>query len=174
MVECSRLESGRAATLRGFESHPRRVSVEQFVIRPRPAVRAFAIAAVLALLGALVLAGDSLWGWGVVAVVVAVVLVVAAVALVGLAIAAAARQGVTVELDDDGFRVRPLSGTEHSGRWSEVSRVTAAPGRLTLHSGDEKRVHLIAPPGSSADLDALGQAIGRRLDANRGYRTFEG
>ncbi|MFP5416189.1 MAG: hypothetical protein ACLGHZ_04825 [Actinomycetes bacterium] len=150
------------------------MSVEQFVIRPRPAVRAFAIAAVLALLGALVLVADSLWAWGVAAVVLAVLLVVAGVALAGLAVAAAARQRVTVELDDDGFRVLPLSGTGHEGRWSEVTRVTRAAGRLTLHSGDEKRIHLIAPSGSTADLDALGRAIGRRLDADRGYTNFSG
>ena len=89
-----------------------------------------------------------------------------------LAVVAARRQTVTVTFDASGFRVHDPSGREHGGTWAAVNRVTAAPGRITLHEGDERRTHLIVPAGSDADLDAIAAAIGRHLDADRGYTAF--
>lgn len=142
------------------------------MIRPRPPVRAFALAAVAVLLGAALLVAGSALGWGVVVTVIAVVVMVAGVALALVAIGAARRQAVTVSFDSDGFRVVPPAGETHAGPWTSVTKVTGAPGRLTLHQGDERRTHLIVPAGSDADLDAIAAAIGRHLDADRGYTAF--
>lgn len=150
------------------------MSAEQFVIRPRPAVRAFALAAGLAVVGVLLVLADSVLGWGAIAFALAVLFVLAAVALAVLALLAPGRQAVTVTLDDEGFSVRSPQSDDHSGRWADVTRVTAAPGRITLHEGDERRTHLIAPTGSDADLEEIGHAISAHLDTNRGYTTFTG
>ncbi|QIK72450.1 hypothetical protein G7070_09445 [Propioniciclava coleopterorum] len=150
------------------------MSTQEFVIRPRPAVRAFALAAAAALLGALALVGGSAWGWGVVGTTVGIVLMLGGLGLAILAVVSARRQAVTVSFDDEGFRVASAGEPTHTGTWSAVTRVTGAPGRLTLHEGDERRTHLIAPRGSDADLDAIGEAIGHHLDADRGYTAFEG
>ena len=150
------------------------MSTQQFVIRPRPAVRAFALAAVGVLLGAVAVVGGSAWGWGVSGTIVGVVLMLAGVGLAVLAVVAARRQTVTVTFDASGFRVHDPSGREHGGTWAAVNRVTAAPGRITLHEGDERRTHLIAPAGSGTDLDAIAAAIGRHLDSDRGYTAYRG
>ena len=144
------------------------------MISPRPAVRAFAIAAVAVLAGAFLLVGSSAWAWGTIGVVAGIVIMVGGVALALAAIVAARRQRVVVTLNAEGFLVVTPQSEPHSGTWASVTRVTAAPGRLTLHQGGERRVHLIAPAGSSADLDALGVAIGRQLDVDRGYSAYLG
>ena len=150
------------------------MSTQQFVIRPRPAVRAFGLAAVGFLLGAVAVVGGSAWGWGVPGTAVGAALMVAGLALAALAVTSARRQAVTVTFDADGFRVQDPSGREHVGTWASVNRVTAAPGRITLHEGDERRTHLIAPSGSGTDLDAIAAAIGQHLDSDRGYTAYLG
>ena len=150
------------------------MSTQEFVISPRPAVRAFAIAATAFLLGALLLVGSVAWEWGVVGMGAGVLLMLGGVALAVAAVVAARRQRVVVILDAEGFEVVMPRGEPQAGTWASVTRVTAAPGRITVHQGGDRRIHLIAPSGSDADLDALGIAISRHLDANRGYSTYRG
>ena len=143
------------------------MATSTYVIKPRPAVRAFALSALLALLGAAVvlLAAENAWPTAVLALGVAVL--VLAVGLIVLALVARSRMAVTVELTDEGYLVREPSGVRE-GVWSEVTKVTEAPGRLTFHAGDEKRFHLVSPAGSG-ELDRIAAEVARRLDVNRGY-----
>ena len=67
------------------------MSTQEFVISPRPAVRAFAIAAVAVLAGAFLLVGSSAWAWGTIGVVAGIVIMVGGVALALAAIVAARR-----------------------------------------------------------------------------------
>lgn len=149
------------------------MAADQFVIVPRLPVRAFALAAVLALVaaGLVVVPLDGVLRT--VLVVVAVVLFVLAALVVGLAFAASRRQRVTVNLDEDGYRVDTPAGVR-LGTWKDVTRVTTAPGRITLHQGEEERVHLVAPTGQVPQLDAIAQAISKRLDDDRGYQIWQG
>jgi len=143
------------------------------VIVPRPPVRAFALAAVLALAGAgaLIITSE---GWlRTMLIVVGIALVVLAVLLLALALAGVRRQRVTVHLDDAGYRVDSPAGVR-SGAWADVTRVTTAPGRITLHQGDAERVHLVAPNGQVPQFEAIEQAISKHLDADRGYTIWEG
>lgn len=141
------------------------------VLRPSPAIRAFGLAAALALAGAALTVGASAWGWPLAWGVVGLVVIVLALVLVALAWAAARRQQVTVELDDDGYRIAEPGG-ERAGAWAEVTRMTGAPGRLTLHHGDNERVHLVASPQRAEALDAVAADIAQRLDNSRGYTTL--
>ena len=141
---------------------------------PRPPVRALALAAVLAIAGAASIVAPVGGVWGTVLVVLGVVLLGFALALGVLAFAAPRRQQVVIRVDDEGYRVDAPGGVRQQGDWAAVTRVTATPGRLTLHRGDHERVHLVSPAGPIQEMDALGEAISRHLDANRGYRTFEG
>lgn len=137
-------------------------------------MRAFAISAVLILLGAGAIVGGSVVGAAVLGGVVGTVLLLAGVALAVLAVVAARGQSVTVRFDTDGFVVEEPGHRRHGGSWSTVTRVTRAPGRISLHEGEERRTHLVAPTGSSADLDAIGAAISRHLDRDRGYTAYQG
>ena len=75
---------------------------------------------------------------------------------------------VHVVLDDDGYVIQCRDATE-AGKWADVGRVTRNNDRITLYHKDGTRVQLRVTRGGSADLDALGEDIARRLDANRGY-----
>ena len=136
-------------------------------------MRAFAVAAVLAVVGAGVTVLPLDGAARVAVIVVGILLIVAAAALVGLAFAASRRQRVTIELDEAGYRVNSPTGVR-SGSWQDVTRVTAAPGRITLHRGETERVHLVAPQGQLPQFDAIAEAISKRLDDDRGYQIWQG
>lgn len=141
------------------------------VLKPRVAVRAFVVAAALAVGGAGLAVGAAAAGWPWWVVAVGVLALAGALALVGAATASVRRHRVTIELSPDGYRVvEPTRVRE--GRWADVTKVTGAPGRITLHHGDDGRVQLFVPPERMAELDAVAADIGRRLDRSRGYRNY--
>lgn len=136
-------------------------------------MRAFAVSAVVAAVGAMI-AVLPLEGAGRIAlIVVGALLIVGAAVLIGLAIGTSRRQRVTIALDEAGYRVDSPAGVR-TGTWADVTRVTAAPGRITLHQGDQERVHLVAPDGQLPQFEAITQAISQRLDDDRGYKVWTG
>lgn len=143
------------------------------MIVPRPSVRAFAVAAALALACVALLLVPTDGVLRTVLVVGGIVLLALAGALIGLAVATARRQRVTISLDEAGYRVDSPAGVR-GGTWKDVTRVTAGPGRITLHQGDAERVHLVAPDGRLPQFEALAGAISKRLDDDRGYRIWTG
>ena len=143
------------------------MATSTYVIKPRPAVRAFALSAVLALLGAAVVVMASEYAWPVGVLALGVGVLVLSLGLIVLAFVARARMAVTVELSDEGYLVREPGGVRQ-GSWGEVTKVTEAPGRLTFHSGDEQRFHLVSQAGSG-ELERIAAEVARRLDVNRGY-----
>ena len=149
------------------------MAADRFVITPRPPVRAFAVAALLAAGGAVVAVLPVEGALRVAVIVLGVLLIVAAAALLGAAFAASRRQQVVVELDEAGYRVDSPAGVR-TGSWKDVTRVTTAPGRITLHQGADERVHLVAPQGQLPELDAIVKAVSEHLDADRGYTVWEG
>lgn len=149
------------------------MAADQFVIVPRPPVRAFALAAVLALAGAAVVLIPSEGALRTALVLIAVVLLACAVLLIGLAVLAPRRQRVTVHLDEAGYRVESAAGVRE-GAWQDVTRVTRAPGRITLHHGPGERVHLIVPEGQLPQFEAIARSISQHLDDDRGYQVWQG
>lgn len=141
------------------------------VLRPRPAVRAFGVAAALALAGASLTVGAAAWGWPLAWGVVGIVVIAAGLALVVLAVLAARRQQVVIELDAAGYRIAEPQG-QRAGAWGDVTRMTGSPGRLTLHHGGAERVQLFVTPDRADELDVVAADIARRLDASRGYTTL--
>lgn len=139
-------------------------------VRQRPALRALALAALLMLVGlVLVLMADLLDRNLALTVTGALALVLGA-GLFGASwwVARAARMQVV--LDEDGYAIQGRDSAQ-AGRWADVRRVTSASGRITLFLADGNRVLLAVPRGRHDDLDALGADIARRLDQNRGYRS---
>lgn len=135
-------------------------------------MRSFALGAVVVMAGAItVVGGFASWGFGIAGAVVGAVMMLGGLGLSLAAVLSARAQSVTVTLDDEGFHVLSPGGCEHAGAWAHVTRVTGAPGRITLHEGD-RRTHLIAPLGSDANMDAIAAAIEYHLDINRGYRAY--
>lgn len=144
-----------------------------YLIKPRPPVRAFFIAAVTSVVGAalLVLALMLEWHWAV--GVIGGVLIAAGVALVALAFVAPEKQKVRLTFTADGYTLEG-PGSKESGWWEEVTRVTQSGDgrRVTIFSGDDVRHHLMFAPGSTVDMDRVLQDLSDRLDAAKGYRNF--
>lgn len=135
-------------------------------------MRAFAVSALLALAGSFLMVGSDMWGWHIAVTIAGGVLMAAGFALLAAALLAGRRGRVQVVLSDEGFRIVEPAGVR-AGRWSDVTRVTEAPGRLTFHEGTDARVHLVAPPGQAESLRKLGVEVSKRLDNHRGYRPLD-
>ncbi len=149
--------------------HGHNGGVQVITLKPRPPVRAFAVAAGLAVLGAVALVAGDLLKWGVVGLVLGIILIVAALLLALAGVGTMARMRVTVNLDDKGFTVIGPDG-ERSRDWSDVLRVTqsASGKRITFHNRDMSKLQLISH-SEGVEMARLRAAIIEYLDASRGY-----
>ncbi|WP_072041968.1 hypothetical protein [Nigerium massiliense] len=142
-------------------------------IKARPAVRAYALAAVLAIVGALLIVLANLNAWSVAVTVIGVVLLVLGVALVGLGYVAGKRMQVSLALDERGYSIRDRSG-QREGTWAGITRVTQGPGRLTFHGTDDNGFVLYDPSGDAELLNRLAADVAEHLDHDRGYTKVPG
>lgn len=137
-------------------------------VRQRPPLRALVLAALLVLVGILLLLmADlldrqfTLTALGVAGLVIGLALFLAAWLL-------ARSMRVEIVLDQAGYRlVGPVRSD--GGAWTDVTKVTRGPDRITMHRKDGTRLQLVVTRGGRADLDALGEDIASRLDTDRGY-----
>lgn len=141
-----------------------------YVIQSRPPVRAFVVAAVAALVGALLLVGSFAWGWHVLWGVLGGLALVAGVALTIIAFLSIQRLAVHLTLDDEGYKV---SGSEvdHAGQWRDVTKVTRSQegSHVTIYHGVVRRTHLLFPAGDAAQIEEILADVRARLQAaNRG------
>ncbi len=145
------------------------------VLRPRPPIRAFALAAALCVVGAVLTvvlaANDAGVGW----IVFAVVVLVLGLALLAAAGYSLVRLRTYVDLTDEGWTVRG-PGDRRSGSWDDVTKVTISynGAHITMHHGQVARTHIIAPGNiASEEMKALAADIAKYLDASRGYHNPE-
>lgn len=138
------------------------------VMKPRPPVAAFGVAAVFALVGIALFIAPDLFSWDPILRMIGLVFLAIGLLLLAISIGVARRPGAAVVLDERGFRVVGPQGAR-AGTWDDIIRVSRATGRIILYRRDGGRVSLVVPKGGSADLNALGADIAARLDANRGY-----
>ena len=142
-----------------------------YVVRPRLPMRAFVLAALLSMAGAvgitLVAATGAaqVWMW------VSSMVLLLGVLLLLTALTSLRRLRTYVELGEDGWEVRAPGGTRR-GLWGNVSKVTIAANgvRLTLHHTDGRRTHIVAPAPTD-EMQAMAEDIAARLDASRGYHN---
>ena len=134
-----------------------------YLIQPRPPVRAFVIAAVAALAGALLLVGALASSWHAAVAVLGGLLLAVGVALLVAAFVSMSRLAVRLVFDDDGYAVRGLDA-EQSGRWIDVTKLTVSEdgGHVTIYHGAVRRTHLLFP-GRERTLvdDVLADATAR-------------
>ena len=140
-----------------------------FLIPPRPPVRAFAIAAVLALVGAVLLVVSLSLSWPIFIAVIGAAVGVTGFALLALALLVMRRSTLVLTMNDDGYAVTG-SGKALKGDWLEVNRVTQSRqgGEVTIYHRDNRRAHLVFPSDDSAQVAAVVADIRSRLNAARG------
>ena len=142
-----------------------------YVVRPRPPVRAFVLAAVLSLIGAASITLAAAERWAQAWMWVSAVVLLAGVLLLVTALASMRRLRTYVDIDDEGWEVR-APGATRRGAWSDVTKVTITTdgSRLSMHHKGGARTHIVAPVPTE-EMQAMASDIAGRLDANRGYRN---
>lgn len=147
-----------------------------YVLKPRPPVRAFIIAGVLSLLGALLVVWASSRGAAMVWVVLAAIVLVLGIALAVLGAISMVNMRTFITLDEQGYRIKG-PGVDKGGSWADVTRVTTTKqgAHLTMYHGEVGRTHIMCPGGADdPQMAALAQDIADHLDHDRGYRNYEG
>jgi uncharacterized membrane protein len=144
---------------------------QRFTLTPPPPVRALAIAAVTALVGAALMVVSQVLDLGPVVLVVGLVGLVLAVILAVAALALGVRARAQLVLEAEAVTVR-RSGQQSRVPWSDIDTVTLTGPRLTLVRKSGADV-VVVNPRTPADptFAALLAALQRRLDTDRGYRT---
>lgn len=144
--------------------------VTQYTIQTHPPVRAFAIAAVSAMLGAGLIVYSAASGWRlvlhVVLTILGVLLLAVGVALTGIAYWATRRMSVTLTLDETGYRLDG-GGENHHGRWLDVNQVTQSEdgSHVTIYHGPERRTHIVF--SRTDQIDAVLNDMRDRLKQSR-------
>lgn len=148
-------------------------SGERFVLALRPPVRALAITAVTALLGALLVVLAQVFELGLVLMIIGGVLLFSAVSLGVITALLVSRLRSTVLLDADAIRV--IRGRRTSRvPWSTVDHVMLKGPRLTVVTKpDQGEAITVVNPRTPTDptFSALVAAVQSRLNADRGYGT---
>ena len=126
---------------------------QTYLLKPPPPVRAYGIAAVASLVGAMFLVFSLTNSWHPIVTVLAGVVLLLGIGLLVVAMLATQRNTVRVILDDDGYRVEG-SMQSRDGEWRDVSKVTQsiAGGHITIYHGDARRTHLLFPGGGDAEV----------------------
>ncbi|MBK7820118.1 MAG: hypothetical protein IPJ61_03335 [Tessaracoccus sp.] len=139
-----------------------------YLIQPQPPVRAFVIAAISALLGALLLVGALAWEWHVVVAVLGGVFLAAGVVLTVAGFISMSRLTVQLVFDEDGYAVRGLD-VEQSGKWLDVTKLTVSEdgGHVTIYHGVVRRTHLLFPARDRALVDDVLADATARLRQSR-------
>jgi hypothetical protein len=144
---------------------------ERFTLTAPPPIRAFAIAAVTALVGAGLIVVSSVLDLGPVVLVIGLVGLGLGVALAVAALVLGARSRSDLVMDSEAITVR-RAGQVRRVPWAEIESVTLTGPRLTLVRTSGADLIVVNPrtPTDPTFLAVLA-AIQRRLDRDRGYRT---
>jgi len=145
---------------------------QRFALRVQPPVRAYAVASVCSLAGALLIVTWLVQGWPTLVGVLAIALLGFGIALNVAALVLKHRYQTTIMIERD--TVTLINGRRRRViNWTEVAEVTLEGPRLVfkLHGNEQPQVVLFAPRQTDRGLfDDLVEALQRRLDASRGYR----
>lgn len=142
---------------------------ELHLLSPRPPIRAYAIAAGAAVVGAGLIVVGTVSALQVVFVIGVIVLVLG-VALALVALIMVLRLTTTVIMDDEALEVRRI-GHRQRIPWTEVTAVKATRHHFIVVANSGGTEFVNPRDGEDRTVIALMTAIRDRLDANRGYGT---
>jgi hypothetical protein len=144
---------------------------QRFTLTAPPPVRALAIAAVTALVGAGLMVASRMLDLGSVVLVVGLVGLALAVALTVAAFVLGARARADLVMEREAITVR-RNGEVRRVPWADIDTVTLTGARLTLVRKTGAGVVVVNPrTPTDPTFTALLSAIQHRLDADRGYPT---
>lgn len=136
-------------------------------LAPPPPVRAYAIAAAVAIVGAALIVAGSVAVLQPI-VVIGIVLLVLGAGLAAFALIIVLRASTQVIMDADGLEVRRL-GRRTRIPWSEITTVKATRHHFIVVARSGGTEFVNPRDGKDRSVLAFMTAIRDRLDANRGY-----
>lgn len=145
-----------------------------YVLKPRPPMRAFFVAAIISALGAVLTVVAAAQHAGAVWIMLAFILLALGVVLAVMGWLSMTRMQTYIKLDDKGYEIKG-PGVEKAGEWTDVNRVTTSNGgtHLTMYHGEVGRTHIMCPGGQGgAQMAELAQDIADHLDKDRGYSSL--
>lgn len=146
-----------------------------YVLKPRPPMRAFFLAAILSALGALLVVVAAANHLGAAWITLAFIVLGIGLALGLVGWVSMSRMQTTIKLDDAGYQISG-PGVDKRGEWSDVTKVTTSNGdtHLTMYHGEVGRTHIMCPGGQDGrQMAALAQDIADHLDKSRGYSNLD-
>lgn len=146
------------------------MAATEYVLQPRPPVRAFLVAALTTAISATLIVVSRMYAWPTLLLLLFCVIFVAGVMLATAGLSSMKRRQVFVRLDEEGYRI-VSNGRERSGEWTAIKRLTeTTDGRhITLYASDSE-THLLCPSGTSApQFRSMLADMARRLDRAHGY-----
>ncbi len=145
----------------------------RYVLKPRPPIRAFLMAAGVSIVGAMLLVLSLANEWSAVVGVLSGFLLALGVVVAVLALVMMRALAVTVTLTSEGYAIEGSSGPQR-GRWSEVGRVSrSSDGSIVNiydHEGTRRRLAFANP--ADPQIDDLLADVAQRLDDSRGYTGY--
>lgn len=145
---------------------------QSYILAPRSTTRVFAIAAVIDVIGIVLLAvGFALNKWYV--IIPGVVVILGGAVLLSLTMMMRVRVSTTVRLTDEQLSIS-AGGKKASAAWSEISDVSSGGQTIYLTLNNQQPALKIDSPRGADDpkLQELATELTRRLDQNRGYRPL--
>lgn len=143
-------------------------ATRSYTLSPRPPIRAFAITAIVDVVGLVMLIAGQLLDARVV-VVAGVVVVVLGSALITASLLLNRRLFSVVTLDERGITITRAKQAR-TVAWADVRGVHLTQTHLVVDAADGLGAQVINPRGSTDPLVIdLATEVARRLDADRGY-----
>lgn len=144
------------------------MSSTSYRLQPAPPVRALFTAAILFVIGAVLLvsAAANTWHW--IVIVLAAIVMVLGIALMAAAAVATFRFRVHATLDATGYHIVSARG-EIDGTWLDVTRVTLTGPRLVIERRDGGDHEVLTPRGDKDPLaDKMMADMSHRLATRLG------
>lgn len=146
-------------------------AARSFTLSPRPPIRAFAVTAVVDVVGLLVLIAGQ-WLDQTAVVISGVVILVLGTSLLATSLLLNSRLRSLITLDDRGITIQRAKQTR-TVAWADVTGAHLTPTHLVIDAVDGKGAEVVNPRGNTDPLVTdLATEVARRLDADRGYTPF--
>lgn len=146
-------------------------TVRTFTLAPRPPIRAFAITAVVDVVGLLMLIAGQVVDQTALVIAGVVVLVLGS-ALISVSLLLNNRLRSVVTLDDRGITIQRAKQSR-TVAWADVRGAHLTQTHLVIDAVEGKGAEVVNPLGNTAPVVIdLATEVARRLDADRGYTPF--
>lgn len=147
----------------------------EYIIAPRPPIKGMLLAAVVSILGALILAVALAKAWNPAISILGGVLLSLGVVMAMVGLVSTQTRQARLIFTPRGFELVTPNGSR-MGQWDRVTRVTRSrDGRkITITEGNHQRTQMLFSHSSEQQIRAIIDDMSQRLDIAKGYTRYRG